>query len=244
MHHVQARVDTRWSWRRYRLVGLVLRPSPRERKIPGSNPACTGIFLGSSHTSDSKIGTQVATLQGAGRYRVSAWTGRPDVSILWLGEVESLICNLYLSVAARKIEQIRPWDALACCWDVKHPTNNLKEVACVAGIFSGLDRMPVCFRVVLSSPIAFCTIFVPKLTYQCQTWTMIKPLERKFTTCERRCLRKAVNKTKRDMIPNTKIRKVVATKSIHHIQQQRIKWFGHITRLPIKHPVQRACIRV
>ena len=40
---------------------MVRRP-PRERKIPGSNPACTGIFSGSSHTSDFKIGTPVATL--------------------------------------------------------------------------------------------------------------------------------------------------------------------------------------
>ena len=45
----------------------------------------------------------MATLRGAWRYRVSAGTGRPGVSILWLGEAESLICNFYLSVAARKI---------------------------------------------------------------------------------------------------------------------------------------------
>ena len=41
-------------------LGLWLRRPPRERKIPGSNPACTGIFPGSSHTSDLKIGTPVA----------------------------------------------------------------------------------------------------------------------------------------------------------------------------------------
>ena len=87
----------------YRLIGLVVRRPPRERKIPGSNPACAGIFSGSSHTSDSKIGTPVATLPGAWRYRVSAGTGRPGVSILWLGEMENLVCNFYLSVAARKI---------------------------------------------------------------------------------------------------------------------------------------------
>ena len=63
-------------------VGLVVRRWPRERKIPGSNPACAGIFSGLSHTSDSKIGTPVATLPGAWRYRVSAGTGRPSVSIL------------------------------------------------------------------------------------------------------------------------------------------------------------------
>ena len=60
-------------------------------------------FSGSSHTCDLQIGTPVATLPGAWRYRVSAGTGRPGVSILWLGEVESFICNFYPNVAARKL---------------------------------------------------------------------------------------------------------------------------------------------
>ena len=106
-----------------RLVGLVVRRLPRERKVPGSNPAYARIFSGSSHTCDLNIGIPVATLPGAWRYRVSAGTGRPGVSILWLAEMESLICDFYLSVAAHKIVQIRPWDTLACCCDVKQPTN-------------------------------------------------------------------------------------------------------------------------
>ena len=56
-----------------------------------------------------KNGTPVATLPGAWRYRVSPGTGRPGVSILWLGKVESLICSFYLSVAVRKIVR-------AVCW--------------------------------------------------------------------------------------------------------------------------------
>ena len=65
-----------------RLAGLVVRHLPQERKIPGSIPVCARIFSGSSHTSDFKIGTPVATLPGAWHYRVSAGTGRPGVSIL------------------------------------------------------------------------------------------------------------------------------------------------------------------
>ena len=42
----------------------------------------TGDFSRSSHTSDLKIGTPVATLPGALRYRVSAGTGWPSVRIL------------------------------------------------------------------------------------------------------------------------------------------------------------------
>ena len=59
-----------------------LRLPPRERKIPGSNPACDGIFPGSSHTGDLKIGTPAATLPGAWRSRVRAGTGWPGVNIL------------------------------------------------------------------------------------------------------------------------------------------------------------------
>ena len=60
---------------------------------PGFESRFCGIFSGSSHTSDLKIGTLVATLPGAWCYRVSTGTGWPGVSILWLGEVERLICN-------------------------------------------------------------------------------------------------------------------------------------------------------
>ena len=70
---------------------------------PGFKSRLRWDFSRSSHTSDFKIGTPVATLPGAWYYRVSAGTGQPSVSILRLGEVESLICNFCLSVAARKI---------------------------------------------------------------------------------------------------------------------------------------------
>ena len=50
-----------------------------------------------------KTGKPVATLPGAWRDGVSSGTGWPGVSILWPGEIESLICNLYLSVAPRSI---------------------------------------------------------------------------------------------------------------------------------------------
>ena len=55
---------------------------------PGFESRLRRDFSGSSHTSDLNIGTPVATLPGAWRYRVSAGTGRTGVSILWLGEMD------------------------------------------------------------------------------------------------------------------------------------------------------------
>ena len=86
-----------------RLGGLVVKASASGAEDPGFESRLRRDFSGSSHTSDLKIGTPVTTLPGAWHYRVSAGTGRPGVSILWLGEVESWICNFYLSVAACKI---------------------------------------------------------------------------------------------------------------------------------------------
>ena len=65
-----------------RLNGLVVRTSASRAEDPGFESCLRQDFSGSSHTSDSKIGTPVATMPGAWHYRVSTETGRPGVSIL------------------------------------------------------------------------------------------------------------------------------------------------------------------
>ena len=63
-------------------VGLVVKASTSRAEDPGFEFRLRRDFSGSSHTSDVKIGTLVAILPGLWRYRVSAGTGRPGVSIL------------------------------------------------------------------------------------------------------------------------------------------------------------------
>ena len=73
------------------LIGLVGKVSTLRAEDPGVRiPLAPRFFRG-------------RVMPGTWRYRVSAGTGQPSVSILWLGEMESLVCNFYLSVAARKI---------------------------------------------------------------------------------------------------------------------------------------------
>ena len=67
----------------YCLVGLVVKVSASRAGNPEFNSCmCHGNFSGSSHTSDLKIGTPVATLTGAWCYRVSTGAGWPSFSIL------------------------------------------------------------------------------------------------------------------------------------------------------------------
>ena len=87
----------------YRLFGLVVKASASRAEDPVFEFRWRRDISGSRHTSDLNIGTPVATLPGVWRYGVSAGTGRSGVGILRLGEIESLICIFYLSVAARTI---------------------------------------------------------------------------------------------------------------------------------------------
>ena len=61
---------------------IVVKASASRVEDPGFESRSCRDFSGSSHTSDLKIGTPLATLPGAWRYRVSAGTGWPGVSIL------------------------------------------------------------------------------------------------------------------------------------------------------------------
>ena len=87
-------------------IGLVVKGSASRAANSGFSFHLHEDFSGSSYTSDfkNKSGAPVAPLPGAWHYRVSAGVGWPGVSILGLGEVESLICDFYLSLAARAID--------------------------------------------------------------------------------------------------------------------------------------------
>ena len=125
-----------------RLAGLMVKASASGTEDSGFESRLRRDSSGSSHTSDLKIGIPVATLPGAWRYRVSAGTGRPGVSILWLGETESLAAASFSVWQHVQLSaQIHPWDTLACCWDDSNqPTNK--------SLYIGIQRhspMSPCF---------------------------------------------------------------------------------------------------
>ena len=68
-------------------VGLVVKVSTSRAQDPGFDSClCRGGFSGSSHTTDLKIGTPLATLPDAWRYKVSAGTGWPgQYTVTWRG---------------------------------------------------------------------------------------------------------------------------------------------------------------
>ena len=64
-----------------RFVGQVVKVSVEDRVFESRLKLFFFLYSGSNYTSDLKIGAPLATLPGAWRYRVSAGTGWPGVSI-------------------------------------------------------------------------------------------------------------------------------------------------------------------
>ena len=93
---------------RDRLISLVVKASASRAEDPEFESRLRRDFSEVESNQWHKIATLVDTLPGAWRYRVSTGTGWPSVRILWLGEMESWICNFYLSVAACKIVRADP----------------------------------------------------------------------------------------------------------------------------------------
>ena len=75
--------------------------SGRASASRAGDPRIEPCFLKCSHSSDLQIGILVAALPGAGRSRVITRGGWLGVSVLRQGDIQSLICSFYLSVAER-----------------------------------------------------------------------------------------------------------------------------------------------
>ena len=97
--------DAKWNC----LVGLVVKAPASKAENPGFNPACAAVLFPGQVTP--------ATKQSALQWLSCQAPGVTGSAPGLVGLV-SVYCDWVRS------EQIRPWDTLTRCWDVKQPTNN------------------------------------------------------------------------------------------------------------------------
>lgn len=84
------------------------------------------------------------------------------------------------------------------------------------------------------------TVYKPVLTYGCETWNISKQMKSKIQTLEMKYLRAVKGVTRRDKIRNQKVREDLKVEPIlEYMDRQKMKWFGHITRMGENRQVKR-----
>ena len=129
----------------YHLVGLVVKASASRAEDPRFKSRLHQDFFGSSHTSDlpgvigSVLGLVGLVSVHCDWVRLNVWSAT------------SVCQHVKLSV------QIRPWDTLACCWDVKQATNHPAQAATVCEEAVSLPQLISSYSLCSHSPAHIVT---------------------------------------------------------------------------------------
>ena len=80
----------------------------------------------------------------------------------------------------------------------------------------------------------YYALIVPIALYASETWTLLAEDKRKLEVFENRCLRAMLGISLYDRVRNEKVKKNlnINTSITDIIRKKRMKWFGHINRLP------------
>src|SRR5678816_4259518 len=81
--------------------------------------------------------------------------------------------------------------------------------------------------------IIFDSTLVPTLTYAAETWSITTKEEKRIEAAEMKVLRTIVGKTRRDRVRNEWVRERVGVVPVlNRIDSARLRWWGHIVRMP------------
>lgn len=83
-------------------------------------------------------------------------------------------------------------------------------------------------------------VFVPILTFGCESWVLTKRLKSKIQSIEMKYLRRVLGVTRRDRIRNDTIREQLKVQPVAKwIENCQLRWYGHLKRMEDKRPVKR-----
>jgi hypothetical protein len=144
--------------------------------------------------------------------------------------------DLQITVGGNQLEQVPEFVYLgavisedgSCEADIK------RRIGLAAGTFGNLTTIWKAKNITIKTKVkVYETMVVPILLYGSECWSLKKTDERKIQTAEMSWLRRMIGISRLQRIRNEVIRKHLGqeTSLVHRIQERRLKWFGHVSRM-------------
>ena len=144
--------------------------------------------------------------------------------------------ELQITVGGNQLEQVPEFVYLgavisedgSCEADIK------RRIGLAAGTFGNLTTIWKAKNITIKTKVkVYETMVVPILLYGSECWSLKKTDERKIQTAEMSWLRRMIGISRLQRIRNEVIRKHLGqeTSLVHRIQERRLKWFGHVSRM-------------
>ena len=124
-------IEAKWLIWKNRLVGLVVKASASRAEGPGFESRLRRDFFGVESYQWLKHWYQWLPCQAPGVIgSVLGLVGPVSVYCDWVRWKVWSATSISVWQHVQLSEQTRPWDTLACCWDVKQPTNKQSSGKC------------------------------------------------------------------------------------------------------------------
>ena len=141
-----------------------------------------------------------------------------------------------ITVGGNQLEQVPEFVYLgavisedgSCEADIK------RRIGLAAGTFGSLTTVWKAKNITIKTKEkVYETMVVPILLYGSECWSLRKTDERKIQTAEMSWLRRMIGISRLQRIRNEVIRKRLGQEItlVHRIQERRLKWFGHVSRM-------------
>lgn len=149
-----------------------------------------------------------------------------------------------IEVNGKKIEQVKSIKYLG----VKLDGNGQQDIEIAARIESAanvyhapkngfISKREISVKAKMS---VYKTVFVPILTYGCESWVLTKRHKTKIQSMEMKYLRRVLGVTRMDRIRNDVIRKQLKVQPVlKRIEDCQLRWYGHLRRMNEERPVKK-----
>ena len=142
------------------------------------------------------------------------------------------------------VEQVNEFKYLGCVLDSKgkHEIEVNERINAAAKLYHALNKSFISKKEVSSQTKikVFKTIFRPVLLWGSESWVLSKRLKSHIQAMEMKYLRRVKGVTRADKIRNDVIRSELEVEpALKIIEQNQLKWFGHLQRLNDKRQVKK-----